>query len=200
MRCAPARRWQPPPALRGVAHRSVARASGRRGAVQGSRCGVLAAAEGRVMEHARQKVAVDGDAEHRESRPAQCACARWPAGGSRHAPPAWPASDRNPPSPSRLGHAAIEAHERRPGVSASISTWPVSGTKPASGSSARMRHSMAWPCRAISPWAAERLARGRRAICSRDQVEPGDHFGHRMFDLQPRVHLQEEEFAVGAER
>ncbi len=32
-----------------------------------------------------------------------------------------------------------------------------------------------------------------------DQVEPGDFLGHRMLDLQPRVHLEEVEASVGAD-
>ena len=40
------------------------------------------------------------------------------------------------------------------------------------------------------------LAR-RNAQLPLDQVEPGDHLGHRMLDLQPRVHLHEIEAAVG---
>ena len=38
----------------------------------------------------------------------------------------------------------------------------------------------------------QRLAR-RDAELQLDQVEPGDRLGHRMLDLQPRVHLHEPE-------
>ena len=36
----------------------------------------------------------------------------------------------------------------------------------------------------------QRLAAGDAQL-PLDQVEPGDHLGHRMLDLQPRVHLHE---------
>ena len=45
----------------------------------------------------------------------------------------------------------------------------------------------------------QRLA-GRDAQLPLDEVEPGDHFRHRMFDLQPRVHFQEIETLVGGEK
>ena len=56
-----------------------------------------------------------------------------------------------------------------------------------------MRASIAWP------WIASSLLRQRQRLAGGDaqlpldQVEPGDHFGHRMLDLQPRVHLHEVE-------
>ena len=42
----------------------------------------------------------------------------------------------------------------------------------------------------------QRLA-GGDAQLPLDQIEAGDHLGHRMLDLQPRVHLHEVEAAVG---
>ncbi len=42
----------------------------------------------------------------------------------------------------------------------------------------------------------QRLAEGDAQL-PLDQVEPGDHLGHRVLDLQPRVHLHEIEAAVG---
>ena len=33
-------------------------------------------------------------------------------------------------------------------------------------------------------------------ICSCDDVDAGDHFGHRMLDLHARVHLDEVELVV----
>src|SRR5205085_10673255 len=39
------------------------------------------------------------------------------------------------------------------------------------------------------------LARGN-AMLPLDEIEPGDHFGLRVLDLQPRVHLHEVEPAI----
>ena len=50
------------------------------------------------------------------------------------------------------------------------------------------------------------LLRERQALAARhaelpfDEVEAGDRLGHRMLDLQARVHLEEVEGAVGAEQ
>ena len=52
---------------------------------------------------------------------------------------------------------------------------------------------MAWPDRRIAACVdRQRLAR-RHPQLPLHQVEPGDHFSNRMLDLQPRIHLQEEE-------
>ena len=60
-----------------------------------------------------------------------------------------------------------------------------------------MRASIAWPSIGSCSCAQrQRLARGDAQL-PLDQVEPGDHLGHRMLDLQPRVHLHEVEAAVG---
>ena len=62
-----------------------------------------------------------------------------------------------------------------------------------------MRHSIAQPSRRTSAWReGERLA-GGDADHLLDQVEPGDAFGDRVLDLQPRVHLEEVEAAVLAD-
>ena len=67
---------------------------------------------------------------------------------------------------------------------------------PPAGSSALMRTSMACPRGAISSCVkVERLAR-RDAQLPLDEVESGHEFGHRVLDLQARVHLEEEELAV----
>ena len=44
----------------------------------------------------------------------------------------------------------------------------------------------------------QRLARGDAEL-PLDQVEPGDHFGDRMLDLQARIHLHEVERAVAVD-
>ena len=57
-----------------------------------------------------------------------------------------------------------------------------------------MRHSIAWPC-----GVSARAGIDRQPLAARDadlpvhQVEAGHHLGHRMLDLQPRVHLEEVE-------
>ena len=59
----------------------------------------------------------------------------------------------------------------------------------------------------MSVWPRWRPARARqRAVARRhpqlpfDEVEPGHHFGHRMFDLQARVDLHEIEAVIGSGR
>ena len=54
---------------------------------------------------------------------------------------------------------------------------------------------MAWPENVTSFAERERRARGDADLLD-DEVEPGDHLGHRMLHLQARVHLDEEELAV----
>ncbi len=73
---------------------------------------------------------------------------------------------------------------------------PGEGAKLRSGSSALMRHSMAWPniltrpaTRSFSPVATRDL--------HLDQVDAGDLLGHRVLDLDARVHLHEVEVLVG---
>ena len=69
------------------------------------------------------------------------------------------------------------------------------GRKPFAGSSAYSRASTAWPAARASSWRErERLAR-RDAQLLLDEVDAVDELGHRMLDLQPRVHLEEEEVA-----
>ena len=45
----------------------------------------------------------------------------------------------------------------------------------------------------------QRLAGGNLQL-QRDQIEPGDHFGDRVLDLQPRVHLHEMKLAIAIEQ
>ena len=64
------------------------------------------------------------------------------------------------------------------------------------GFSALMRHSIA--CAALHdvvPAERQRLARGDADLLL-DQVDAGDHFGHRMLDLNAGVHFDEVEVAV----
>ena len=64
-----------------------------------------------------------------------------------------------------------------------------------------MRHSIAWPCgvSARSGSIVSALAAGDPDLPVHE-VEAGDHLGDRMLDLQPRVHLEEVERAVGVEQ
>ncbi len=64
------------------------------------------------------------------------------------------------------------------------------------GFSALMRHSMACPEK-VDFALLQRERRARRDPDLFDhEIEPGDHFGHRMLHLETRVHLDEEELAV----
>ena len=102
-------------------------------------------------------------------------------------------------------HAGVPGAVGAPATSVCAGGWnvtsrPVVGRKPRNGSSALMRHSIAQP-----------LARDRRAcvngsfspaatriICS-TRSSPVIALGHRMLDLQPRVHLEEVEALVLAD-
>ncbi len=64
------------------------------------------------------------------------------------------------------------------------------------GSSALMRHSMAWPSKRMSSCLrVERRAR-RDADLLDDEVDAGDHLGDGVLHLEPRVHLDEVELAA----
>ena len=70
---------------------------------------------------------------------------------------------------------------------------PGHGWKLRYGSSALIRHSMAWPRRPSAvALEAERLAGGDPDLLLH-QVEAGHHLGDRMLDLDPGVHLHEVE-------
>ena len=64
------------------------------------------------------------------------------------------------------------------------------------GFSALMRHSMAWPWNFTSSCVSRELAAGGDADLLEDEVDVGDRLGHRMLDLDARVHLDEIELAV----
>ena len=64
------------------------------------------------------------------------------------------------------------------------------------GSSALMRHSIAWPAtHDVALAEAQLLARGDADLLLHD-VDAGDHLGDRVLDLHARVHLDEEELVV----
>ena len=68
------------------------------------------------------------------------------------------------------------------------------------GSSALIRHSMAWPRGLMSRLRdRQRLARGD-ADHQLDQVEAGRRLGDRVLHLDARVHLHEVEVLVGSTR
>ena len=63
-----------------------------------------------------------------------------------------------------------------------------------------MRASTAWPLARDLVLAERQRLAGRDAQLPFDQIEAGDHLGHRMLDLQARVHLHEvEALAIGDE-
>ena len=64
------------------------------------------------------------------------------------------------------------------------------------GSSALMRHSIAWPriCTSLCVYGSGSPRRDQQLRL--DEVDAGDQLGHRMLDLDARVHLDEVELAV----
>ena len=72
---------------------------------------------------------------------------------------------------------------------------PGDGTN-VTGSSALMRHSIAWPRLTMSRCRKRELAPGGDQDLLLHDVDAGDHLGHRMLDLHARVHLDEEELVV----
>ncbi len=72
---------------------------------------------------------------------------------------------------------------------------PVSGRKPLAGSSVVIRHCSAAPCRCDvvlgQAEVGQGLARRRSASARLHQVDVGDLLGHRVLDLDARVHLDE---------
>ena len=64
------------------------------------------------------------------------------------------------------------------------------------GSSALMRHSIAWPRSTMSRCANGSFSPAAIADLLLHDVDAGDHLGHRMLDLDARVHLDEVELAV----
>ena len=64
------------------------------------------------------------------------------------------------------------------------------------GSSALMRHSMAWPSKRHVVLREGQAAAGGDADLLVHEVDAGDRLGHRMLDLQAGVHLDEVELAV----
>ena len=55
---------------------------------------------------------------------------------------------------------------------------------------------MAWPRSAIVVLGERQRLAGRDPDLLGDEVEPGHHLGDRVLDLEPGVHLEEEEVAV----
>ncbi len=67
--------------------------------------------------------------------------------------------------------------------------------RPPVGFSALIRHSIVWPRRRIDGWSNERGRPGRDADLLSDEVDACHQLGDRVLDLQPGVHLEEEELA-----
>ena len=74
-------------------------------------------------------------------------------------------------------------------------TVPGEGTK-VSGSSALIRHSMAWPSKTMSSWRERQRLAGGDADLLAHEVDAGDQLGDRVLDLEAGVHLDEVELAV----
>ena len=55
---------------------------------------------------------------------------------------------------------------------------------------------MAWPENSTSALAERQRLAGGEADLLADEIDSGDQLGHRVLDLQPRVHLDEVELAV----
>ena len=64
------------------------------------------------------------------------------------------------------------------------------------GSSALIRHSIAWPRAHDVALAEAQLLAGGDADLLLHDVDAGDHLGDRVLDLDARVHLDEEELVV----
>ena len=92
-------------------------------------------------------------------------------------------------APNRAAPTALPA-------AAAPRSRPSAGAKPASGSSAQIRHSIAWP-RWTRPSCAERQRQARRdPDLLLDDVDAGRELRDRMLDLEARVHLEEVESAA----
>ena len=100
------------------------------------------------------------------------------------------------PAPRR--RPATPASTRIPGPTGAParSTRPAWGRKPASASSAYSRTSTAWPRSTRSRLAQLELGAGGDLDLPAHQVDRGDRLGDRVLDLDPGVHLEEEERAV----
>ena len=130
-------------------------------------------------------------------RPAPRAGGRGRAGGPRPTRSAWRSSGRRRSSRCRLRPRRNRcARAATAAASAGARSVPEPGRKPASGSSAYSRTSIAWPrCDDLFLRQRQRLA-GGDAQLPLDQVQPGDDLGDRMLHLQARVDLHEIEAAA----
>ena len=59
---------------------------------------------------------------------------------------------------------------------------------------------MAWPLKSTSFCVHGQVAAGGDADLLEDEIDAGDHFGHRMLDLDAGVHFDEIELAVLVEK
>ena len=93
--------------------------------------------------------------------------------------------------------AAVPAGAEAVGRARASVMWPGDGRNlPPAGFSALTRTSMAWPQSAMSSWRErQRQARGHPDLLG-DEVDARHHLGDGVLDLQPGVHLEEEELAV----
>ena len=89
---------------------------------------------------------------------------------------------------------------RTPGPPGTLNacTTPGDGAN-VSGSSALMRHSIEWPVERHVALLERQALAGRNPDLLLDDVDAGDELGHRVFDLDARVHFEEEEVPLVVE-
>ncbi len=161
-----------------------------------------------LPQHPDQQVPVGGHAVELGAgqRAGEHAGPPRPGSAPRRSP--WPASGRSarrPPSrPRRRSRGAARRRQRAelgatPGHLEAVQR--AGRRQPAVRPGPRRRAGPRSRARAAAAAPANGSGRPRRRrSCSRDQVEPGDALGDRVLDLQPGVHLQEVELAVGREQ
>ena len=118
--------------------------------------------------------------------------------GRRRGPRPWRSSSRTRARSGR--RRAAHARCARRAAAATARASRDCGMKSRAGSSAQRRTSIAWPSKRTASWRERQRLAGGDAELPLDQVEAGDRLGHRVLDLQPRVHLHEVEGAVRLEQ
>ena len=86
---------------------------------------------------------------------------------------------------------------RTPGPPGTLNAWIMPGDGAnVSGSSALIRHSIAWPVNVTSPCLNDSRSPAAMRICSLTMSMPVTDFGDRVLDLDARVHFEEVEVAL----
>ena len=109
---------------------------------------------------------------------------------------AWPSASRRTASPWCPAAYPESTRTPSPVGSTQVVIAPGPGRK-RFGSSALIRNSIAWPRGASAAGSKPGRQAGRDPQLLLDQVDAVDELGDRVLDLQPGVHLQEEELAGG---